>query len=160
MRFLLSLIIIYTLIFNNQYGLLMVNKINGDRNSIVVKLADSEEERVKGLSDKNFLLPGFGVLFILDNEEKSGIWMKDMNFPINIYWFKKDLSLDSLLKDIKPETYPNVFYSQGYVLYVLETNINHVLDNILDLDLTYINKHDKNMKTLWQIFQPQHFHLR
>jgi uncharacterized membrane protein (UPF0127 family) len=86
--------------------------------------------------------------------------MKDMNFPINIYWFKKDLSLDSYLKDISPDTYPNVFYSKGNVLYVLETSVDYVLDRKLDLDLTYINKHDKNIKTLWQILQHLHFHSK
>ncbi len=160
MRFLLSIIIIYTLIFNNQYGLLIINKLNGEKESLVVKIANTEEERIKGLSDKEFLLPGFGMLFILDSEYKVGIWMKDMNFPINIYWFKKDLKIDSFLKDIYPETYPNVFYSQGDVLYVLETRTRDVLDNTLDLDLTYINKHDKNIKTLWQILQHLHFHLK
>lgn len=149
MRFLLSLIIIYTLVFNHQYGLLMI-KVEGNKvESIVVKIADNQDERIKGLSGKKFLFPGFGMLFIFDKEYKAGIWMKDMNFPIDIYWFKKDLSLDLVLKDVRPETYPNVFYSQGNVLYVLETRVGDVLDKTLDLDLTYINKHDKNIKTLW-----------
>lgn len=160
MRFLLSLIVIYTLVFNHQYGLLILKNIEGKHTNLVVKIANTEEERSKGLSDKKFLLPGFGMLFIFDTEYKAGIWMKDMNFPIDIYWFKKDLRLDLTLKDVKPETYPNVFYPQGDVLYVLETNVDDVLDNTLDLDLTYINKHDKNIKTLWQILQHLHFHLK
>jgi uncharacterized membrane protein (UPF0127 family) len=86
---------------------------------------------------------------IFDKEYKAGIWMKDMNFPIDIYWFKKDLSPDLVLRDISPDTYPNVFYPQGDVLYVLETKVDYVLDKALDLDLTYINKHDKNIKILW-----------
>lgn len=160
MRFLLSLIIVYTLIFNHQYGLLIINNIDNTSTSLVVKLADNEEERSQGLSGKKFLLPGFGMLFIFEKEYKVGIWMKDMNFPIDIYWFKKDLTIDYFLKDISPDTYPNVFYSQGDVLYVLETNTHHVLDKTLDLNLTYVNKHDKNIKTLWQILQHLHFHLR
>lgn len=160
MRFLLSLIIVYTLIFNHQYGLLIINNIDHTSTSLVVKLADNEEERSQGLSGKKFLLPHFAMFFILENEDKVGIWMKDMNFPINVYWFKKDLKLDFSLKDISPDTYPNVFYSQGNVLYVLETNTSYVLDKALDLNLTYVNKHDKNIKTLWQILQHLHFHLR
>ncbi len=37
---------------------------------------------------------------------------------------------------------------------------SNVLDKTLDSYLTYINKHDKNIKTLWQILQHLHFHLR
>lgn len=160
MRFLLSLIILYTLLFNNQYGLVIVKDTEENSESFVVKISDNEKERSQGLSEKKFLFPGTAMLFIFDKEERVGIWMKDMNFPIDIYWFKKDLSLDLVLKDIKPNTYPDVFYSQGYVLYVLETKVGDVLDKTLDLDLTYINKHDKNIKTLWQILQHLHFHLR
>jgi len=127
---------------------------------MLVKISNTEEERSKGLSGKRFLFPGSGMLFIFDKEYKAGIWMKDMNFPIDIYWFKKDLSLDLVLRNVKPETYPDVFYPQGDVLYVLETQVYTVLDKRLDLDLTYINKHDKNIKTLWQIPQHLHFHLK
>ncbi len=162
MRFLLIFIIVFTLLFNDRYSLVFV----GDQ-SIVVQVVDTELERVRGLSHKKFLVPGFGMLFILDVEGRSGIWMKDMNFPIDIYWFTKDQALDHALKDISPDTYPNVFYSQGNVLYVLETRVGEiepvnagVLDKRLDLDLTYINKHDKNIKYLWQILQHLHFHLR
>ncbi len=149
MRFLLSFIIICSLTFNHQYGLLILKNGEGKSKNLVVKIADNEDERIKGLSGKKFLFPGFGMLFIFDKEYKVGIWMKDMNFPINIYWFKKDLSLDFFLKDVRPDTYPNVFYPQGNVLYVLETKSYDVLDKTLDLDLTYINKYDKNVKTLW-----------
>jgi len=140
--------------------LLIIKGDNNKTTNMVVKISNTEEERSKGLSGKNFLFPVSGMLFIFDKEYKVGIWMKDMNFPIDIYWFKKDLSLDLVLRDIKPESYPDVFYPQGDVLYVLETQVYTVLDKRLDLDLTYINKHDKNRKTLWQIPQHLHFHLK
>jgi uncharacterized membrane protein (UPF0127 family) len=127
----------------------MIKDIYGNSESFVVKIADSDEERSQGLSNKKFLFPGTAMLFIFNKEDRVGIWMKNMHFSINIYWFKKDLRLDLVLKDISPDTYPNVFYSQGNVLYVLETKAGYVLDNVLDLDLTYVNKHDKNIKTLW-----------
>ncbi len=167
MRLMLTFIIIYTLVFNHQYGLLIIDADKNRTTNLVVKIADSEEERVKGLSGKKYLLPGFAMLFILDSQSKSGIWMNDMNFPIDIYWFKKGLTLDSYIKDIKPDTYPNVFYSQGNVLYVLETNIGDMdkykdlsLTKNLTINLTYINKHDKNMEHIWQILQHLLFHSK
>jgi uncharacterized membrane protein (UPF0127 family) len=163
----LTFIIIYTLVFNHQYGLLIIDVDKSRIANLVVKIADGEEERVRGLSGKKYLLSGFAMLFILDSQSKSGIWMKDMNFPIDVYWFKKDLTNDSFIKDIKPSTYPNVFYSQGDVLYVLETKVNAIdkstdlsLTKNLTINLTYINKHDKNMEHIWQILQHLLFHLK
>lgn len=167
MRLMLVLIIIYTLVFNHQYGLLIID-IDKDRTeNFVVKIVDDEQERAKGLSNTKYLLPNFAMFFIFDFESEVGIWMKGMNFPIDVYWFKKDLTLDSLIKDMKPSTYPNVFYSQGDVLYVLETKIGNMdkytdlsLTKNLTINLTYINKHDKNMEHIWQILQHLLFHSK
>lgn len=155
------------MVFNHKYGLLIINFDNNQTMNLVVKIADDEEKRVKGLSNTKFLLPGFGMFFIFDKESKVGIWMKGMNFPIDVYWFKKNLTTDSSIKDIKPDTYPNVFYSQGDVLYVLETKTGDMdknrdlsLTKNLTINLTYINKHDKNMEHIWQILQHLLFHSK
>lgn len=167
MRYLLSFIIIYTLIFNHNYGLLIIKDDNNKTSNVLVKMADNREEREKGLSNTGYLFPNLNMFFVFDSEYKIGMWMKDMNFPINMYWFKKDLTLDSFIKDIKPDSYPNVFYSQGDVLYVLETKNYNMgkredlsLTKNLTINLTYINKHDKNMEHIWQILQHLLFHSK
>ena len=167
MRLMLAFIIIYTLVFNHRYGVLILGLGQGEAVDIMVRIADDEDERVRGLSGTGYIYDNKSMFFILESESYSGIWMKGMYFPIDVYWFKKDLTLDSSIKDIKPESYPDVLYSQGNVLYVLETETGKMdkykdlsLTKNLTINLTYINKHDKNMEHIWQILQHLLFHSK
>jgi len=79
-----------------------------------------------------------GMLFIFENEGYFGIWMKDMNFPIDIAWLDKDKKIISIEKNVDPETYPKVFYAQKndlpiLSLYVLETSAGFLGKNNIQI---------------------------
>ncbi|MDD5606124.1 MAG: DUF192 domain-containing protein [Patescibacteria group bacterium] len=57
---------------------------NGD--TINVAVADNPVERIQGLSGLTGLEEDEGMLFIFDETGKHGIWMKNMNFAIDILW--------------------------------------------------------------------------
>lgn len=63
-------------------------KINN--NDFRVEIADSSDERSKGLSKRDSIAPNSGMLFVFDKEEAHGFWMKDTNFPLDIIWISKD----------------------------------------------------------------------
>ena len=98
--------------------------INGEL--IQVEIADDQSERVQGLSGRNELKIGVGLLFIFDILDMHGIWMKDMNFPIDIIWFDENKKIVSIEKNVEPSTYPNVFIPSQNALYVLELNAGDV----------------------------------
>lgn len=85
-----------------------------------VEIADTPEKREQGLSGKTSLLEGSGMLFIFETADMYGFWMKDMNFPIDILWIDENLNVVDITRDLKPETYPEVFYPNKPVKYVLE----------------------------------------
>jgi uncharacterized membrane protein (UPF0127 family) len=58
--------------------------------AIKVTISDSDSERIKGLSGSKELEQNQGMFFIFDQEDFHGIWMKDMNYPIDIIWFDKN----------------------------------------------------------------------
>ncbi len=101
-----------------------------------VGIASSSESREKGLSGTSILPKGQGLLFTFDRPDRYGIWMKDMKYPIDIYWFDKDFRLIDQALSVKPETYPNVFYPKADAYYVLETNVQELIDMSLTKDLT------------------------
>lgn len=108
----------------NQYKIMKIGE-----KAINIQVLDTEEERMKGLSGRPILEENLGFLFIFDKEDYHGIWMKDMNFPIDIAWLDKDKKIIHIEKNVSPDTYPKVFYSfrDGVwteSLYVLETNAN------------------------------------
>ena len=83
-------------------------------------VVDTEEQRMQGLSEKGFLPSGMSMLFVFDKPDTYGIWMKDMNFPLDIVWLDKDKKIIYTLSHVDPSTYPHVFYPPTEALYVLE----------------------------------------
>lgn len=89
---------------------------------IPVEIADSESERVLGLSGREELLPNTGLLFVFNKPSIQGIWMKDMRFSIDIVFLDAEFRVINLYQGVAPETFPTVFYSSAPALYVLELN--------------------------------------
>ena len=57
-----------------------------ERVSISVELARSALEKTRGLSGRAALKPGHGMLFVYEQPQPIGIWMKDMRFALDILW--------------------------------------------------------------------------
>ena len=55
-----------------------------------VEVASTAFERAHGLSGRNGLAEGTGMLFVFDSPSDQGFWMKDMKFPIDIIWIRGD----------------------------------------------------------------------
>ena len=85
------------------------------------EIADSEAERVQGLSGRSDVPPGSGLLFIFDRPERYGFWMKDMLIPIDIFWLDANKQVISLKENALPERYPESYAPSASALYVLET---------------------------------------
>jgi len=92
--------------------------------SLFVEIADTEEERRKGLSDRVSLDESSGMLFIFDQPSAGGIWMKNMHFPIDIIWIDENYSIIDIKQNAQPESFPEVFYPKTNAKYVLEVNAN------------------------------------
>jgi len=89
-----------------------------------VEIAETLEERKKGLSGREKLQYAQGLLFIFPEADYHGIWMKDMHFPIDIIWISEDLTIIHIDEYVTPETYPRVFKPKKPARYVVETNVN------------------------------------
>lgn len=92
-----------------------------------VNVANTNEEREKGLSGKEKLANKEGMLFVFDKDGYYGIWMKDMKFAIDIAWLDSDKKIIYIEKNVSPSTYPKIFYAQKADLpaisrYVIEVN--------------------------------------
>lgn len=115
--------------------------------TVLVKQATTSASRQQGLSRTDSLTKGQGLLFVFDSADKHGIWMKDMNYPIDVYWFDSQFKLIDKELNVATSTYPNVFYPDGDALYVLETGVGELPDMSLTKDLTgaltYIQSYDK-----------------
>ena len=87
---------------------------------MVVEVADTEALREQGLSGRPNLPEGQGMLFVFDTDGVWGIWMKGMQFPIDIVWADASGTVVTVAVNIAPDTYPDSFYPTIPARYVLE----------------------------------------
>lgn len=83
--------------------------------------AESNQARIKGLSDRDSLAPQSGMLFVFDPPAEQCIWMKDMRFDLDIIWLDEAKKVIKLEQAVKPETYPASFCAAN-TKYVIEMN--------------------------------------
>jgi hypothetical protein len=66
--------------------------ING--HTIRLMLAVTETEKERGLGYRNSLAPDTGMLFIYQNKDRYGFWMKGMRFPLDFIWITGNKVVD------------------------------------------------------------------
>ncbi len=108
-----------------------MTQIKINETTVKVDLADSPDERKKGLGGRESLASDSGMLFIFEKSGKYSFWMKGLKFPLDFIWIK-DKKIVDLLKNIPPpqagqkdETLP-VYQPNSEVDSVLEMNAGFV----------------------------------
>lgn len=88
--------------------------------TVQASVADSLPERIKGLSNTPYLPEGVVKLFAFGTEGEHSIWMKDMQYSIDIIWVAKNGSIVHIEEHVAPETFPESFASPKPAWYVIE----------------------------------------
>lgn len=116
---LLILVLILSVIFyfRDTGPVLRINN-----HSISLIIADTEEEREKGLGGRESMPYDTAMLFIFDTPDTYGFWMKDMKFPLDIVWLNEDKEVIYIKENAQPESYPEGFIPPDKSLYVIELN--------------------------------------
>jgi uncharacterized membrane protein (UPF0127 family) len=81
----------------------------------------TREQEKRGLSFQKSIGDSDGLLFIFEKPDRQGIWMKDMLFPIDVFWFDENFRVVYIKKNFTPDSYPLSVYPDTPALYVLET---------------------------------------
>jgi hypothetical protein len=88
--------------------------------TLILEIADTDQKRSLGLSGREGLASGTGMLFIFDEAGFHGFWMKDMRFVIDIAWLNDDFCIVTLARSLSPDTYPTAFIPDAPVRYAIE----------------------------------------
>lgn len=67
-------------------------EINGA--SLIAQVAADRAARIRGLSGREGLAGNEAVLFLFDSPDRYGLWMKEMKFPIDIFWIRNSTVID------------------------------------------------------------------
>ncbi len=109
-------------------SMLTIKQVAIGDTQVEVEVAQTEAELEQGLSGRSGLAEGTGMLFVFQQRGDWGIWMKDMQFPIDIVFMTKtadgEASVVSVVKNVSPDTYkenpPEIFYPPLAVDLVME----------------------------------------
>lgn len=89
-----------------------------------VTVADDAAKRKQGLSGRESLADNQGMLFDFHGSAERCMWMKDMNFSIDMIWLDEQKKVVAIEEDISPDTYPRSFCAKA--AYVLELDAGQV----------------------------------
>ena len=98
---------------------------------ISAEVANTTDERKKGLSDRDELPINAAMLFVFDKSGSYGIWMKDMRFPIDIIWIDDLPAGEKKIVDIAENAVPEPdkndeelkrYQPRSEAKYILEVN--------------------------------------
>lgn len=82
--------------------------------------AVTSEEKTKGLSGREKLSENSGMIFIGENDEKTCMWMRDMQFDLAIIWVSESGKVEHIESRLRPESYPMTFCHNAK--YIIEIN--------------------------------------
>ena len=97
----------------------MIVEINDDKYN--VKVITSKDDMSKGLQGVTELPKDEGLLFVFDEPQTVGFWMKDTLIPLDIIFINEDLEVISIYKGEPNNT---DIAEEDNVKYVLELNID------------------------------------
>ena len=76
--------------------------LTGDGFSFQVELALTPEQITRGLSYRDSLPPGTGMLFVYPDEAPRSFWMFEMRFPLDMVWIGGDCAVVDITENAPP----------------------------------------------------------
>lgn len=100
-----------------------------DTVEVEASIAKTLPERIQGLSGTKALPKDVVKLFMFNSAGQHSIWMKDMNYAIDILWVDEKGKIVHIEEKVSPDTYPESFTSDELAYYVIETRAGFVEEN-------------------------------
>lgn len=113
-----------------------------------VEVARTEEEKIKGLQEKESLGENEGMLFIYDEPQELAFWMRDTAIPLDIVFIDEDGEVISVQQG---QPYDETLLEEDGVMYVLEVNQNSGIQPGDELD---IEEDDDDKQPVMKVLAP------
>ncbi len=131
LAFLMVVVVVYFLFPGNEN----YSQVCFGENCFKIEIAETQQEREKGLMFREKLEQDRGMLFIFENSDVHPFWMKNTLFPLDIIWLDENNLVVFIEKNCQPcltEECQNFapFVSSRYVL-----EINAGLTDKINLSL-------------------------
>lgn len=112
--------------FRKEGVLSFISKEKGDTiSTISIEIAETDDERARGLMDRKSMADSLGMLFIFPAPEEQSFWMKNTYISLDIMYVDENMEIVSIQKYATPlseESLPSFKKAQ----YVVEVNAGYV----------------------------------
>ncbi len=99
---------------------------------ITVEIADSAEEHAIGLMFRTELAENTGMLFVFDDMQQRGFWMKNTKIPLDIIFIDPEGIIVDIKENFQPCTTEQCeIYFSAPAQYVLEVNAGFVKNHTI-----------------------------
>ena len=130
--------------------------------TLTVEIADTPDTMAKGLMYHTPLSLNQGMLFVFNPPQVATMWMKDMQFPIDMIWFDDNGNILHIEKSLPPCTGPDsscIVYDgnsqkTSYVLEVASGFVNHYSIDIHS-KFVFVTPNQTNSNHLPHIMVPE-----
>lgn len=107
-------------------------KVHIGNNDLAADLSDTFIKRMIGLMYRDSLRRGCCMLFDFNREDRYGIWMHGMRFPIDILWIGSNMEIVDAFASAKP--CGSIFRCRTYrpggpARYVIELPSGYIIEN-------------------------------
>jgi len=106
--------------------------------TVEASVADTLTKRIKGLSDTPYLPENVVKLFAFGVPGTHSIWMKDMNYSLDIIWAAENGEVVHIEENVSPDSFPTSFASPNPAWFVIEANAGFVQTNDITLGDTVV----------------------
>ncbi len=96
---------------------------------VLASVADTMSTRIEGLSNTPYLPDNVVKLFAFGVPGTHSIWMKDMNYPLDIIWIAEQGEIVHIEENVSPDTFPESFGSPTPAWFVVEANAGFVAEH-------------------------------
>ncbi len=86
--------------------------------TVLAEVARTSDERGQGLSNRDYLAPGAGMIFVFDDEEVRSFWMQDTYIPLDIAYLDANARIIDI-QQMEPES-TRMHTSSGPAMFALE----------------------------------------
>ncbi len=98
-----------------------------NNHSFQATILRTDKELIRGLSGAKSLAKNKAMLFVFPYDDTWRIWMKDMNFSIDVIWVNNSNKVVHMVKDAQPSSYPDTIFEPNedsrYVIEVISGTI-------------------------------------
>jgi uncharacterized membrane protein (UPF0127 family) len=84
--------------------------------------ASTNSQRTLGLSGRASMGQNKGMVFDFGGPAEYCMWMRDMNFDLDMIWLNEQKEIVYMIEGVTPDTYPKSFCGPESARYVVEVN--------------------------------------